>query len=120
MGNRMKCLVKKINETAFVTVEDINLLHFLSNPSNLPKEKLPLWRFCTLKEGAELKANQLNYDTIHMLILEIDKGHTIQEIEDKASEFAHAIHTTSSHTPELHRFRLMLPLDMPYPDSFWV
>lgn len=115
----MKCLVKSKNETGFVTVEDINLLHFLQNPSTSPKDKLPLWRFCTLKKDAPLRANQDNYDTIHMLILEIDKGYTIQAIESKASEFAYAIHTTSSHTPEVHRFRLMLPLDMDYPDSFW-
>ena len=54
-----------------------------------------------------------------MIILEIDEGYTIQEIEAKAAEFTYAIHTTSSHTPELHRFRLMLPLDMSYPDPLW-
>ena len=115
----MKCLVKRHDKTGDVSVEDVNLLHHLKNPSNLAKDDLPLWRFCTLKAGAPLKADQTQYDTIHMIILEIDKGYTIQEIEAKAAEFTYAIHTTSSHTPELHRFRLMLPLDMSYPDPLW-
>lgn len=115
----MKCLVKAKFETGKVSVEDINLLHFLKNPSNKPKPELPLWRFITLKEGMPCEANQEYYDKIHMLILEFDKGTTIQEIESLVSEYSYAIHTTSNHTKEAHRFRLMLPLDISYPECFW-
>lgn len=115
----MKCLVKSKFETGVVSVEDINLLHFLKNPSDKPKKELPLWRFITLKEGVEKRANQELYDTIHVLIVEFDHAVTIQSIEELASEYAYAIHTTSSHTQEEHRFRLMLPLDISYPESFW-
>ena len=115
----MKCLVKSKFETGIVSVEDINLLHFLKNPSNKPKKELPLWRFITLKEGAEKRANQELYDTIHVLIVEFDHVVSIQTIEELASEYSYAIHTTSSHTQEAHRFRLMLPLDISYPESFW-
>ena len=115
----MKCLVKAKFETDKVSVEDINLLHFIKNPSNKPKPELPLWRFITLKEGMPNEANQEYYDKIHILILEFDKGTTIQEIESLVSEYSYAIHTTSNHTKEAHRFRLMLPLDISYPESFW-
>ena len=115
----MKCLVKSKFETGIVSVEDINLLHFIKNPSNKPKKELPLWRFITLKEGSERKANQEYYDTIHMLIVEFDHGVRIPEIEQLASEYSYALHTTSNHTQEEHRFRLMLPLDISYPESFW-
>lgn len=119
----MKCLVKAKFETGVVSVEDINLLHFIKNPSDRPKKELPLWRFITLKEGAERRANQELYDTIHMLIVEFDNKNgaytSIEKVEELAKDYSYAIHTTSSHTPAAHRFRLMLPLDISYPESFW-
>lgn len=115
----MKCLVKRKFETGYVTVEEVNLLHFIQHPSNRPKKELPLWRFCTLKEGAPKKACSDNYDSIHMLILEFDHGVLIADAEKMADKYAYAIHTTSSHTATDHRFRLMLPLDMEYPEEFW-
>lgn len=99
---------------------DIKLLPFLQNPSRLPKEKLPLWRFITYKPGFDrLAINQDNYDTIHMLIIEFDKGTTIQAVEALASDYSYAIHTTSNHSQSLHKFRLMLPLDQSYPEVLW-
>lgn len=115
----MKCLVKRKFETGIVSVEEVNLLHFLQNPSHLPKSQLPLWRFCTLKSGAPLRACSDYYDSIHMLILEFDHGVSIADVEKMAEKYAYAIHTTSSHTATDNRFRLMLPLDMDYPESFW-
>lgn len=116
----MKCLVKEGKYSTMLRVGDIKLLPFLQTPSNLPKEKLPLWRFITYKHGFDrLVINQDNYDTIHMLIIEFDNGTTIQAVEALASDYSYAIHTTSNHSKNLHKFRLMLPLDKSYPEALW-
>lgn len=115
----MKCLVQRADMMGTVFVEDINLSHFIKNPSNRPKDKLPMWRFITLKEDAPKKACTDNYDTIHTLILEFDKGVKICEIEKLFNEYSFAIHTTSNHTADNHRFRIIIPLDMEYSEYFW-
>lgn len=115
----MKCLVKETKYSKTLREGDINLLSFLKNPSPLPKEKLPLWRFITFKPGVRNAVDQTLYDTIHMLIVEFDTGTTIQAVEAIASEYAYALHTTSNHSKSLHKFRLMLPLDQDYPEALW-
>jgi Zn ribbon nucleic-acid-binding protein len=115
----MKCLVKPYAKTGVVSRQDVNIVDFVKNPSLLPKKDLPLWRFCELKDDAPLIANQLNYTVTRMIILEFDHSVSIQDVENRASKYTYALHTTSNHTNQSHRFRLMLPLDKDYPDELW-
>ena len=115
----MKCLLKAKIAIGEVQELNVDLLKCLKEPANLPKDQLPLWRFITLKDGAPLRAINVNYDTIHALILEFDKGVSIEGVQKLIQKYSYAMHTTSSHTKEHNRFRVILPLDGPYPEPFW-
>lgn len=110
----MKCLTIKSQFDNRLVDEDINLVHLLSNPCTLPKDQLPQWLFASRKEGCFRRCNESIAD-VHCLVVEYDKGITIAEWEQKFSHYAYALHTTSSHTPALNKFRCILPMAMPIP-----
>lgn len=91
---------------------DISIRDMLDHPVSLPKDKVPLWQFYKVTKPFR---QMDNYYSIHALILDYDKGiPTIQQFEDKYAELSYALYTTSSHTPDKHRFRVILPLDQEY------
>jgi hypothetical protein len=56
-----------------------------------------------------------NFTKSGFLAADIDEGMTLEEAKDHLIVRHHAglIHTTASHTPERHRFRIVFPLDEP-------
>tara|TARA_Y100001963_G_scaffold139959_1_gene206383 strand:+ start:673 stop:2850 length:2178 start_codon:yes stop_codon:yes gene_type:complete len=58
--------------------------------------------------GHRLKENILT--GCDMVVLDIDKGTTIQMAQSLLSNFTYHMHTTKRHTPDAHRFRVIIPL----------
>ena len=110
----MKCLTIRSQFDNRLVDEDINLVHLLSNPCTLPKDQVPQWLFASRKEGCFRRCNESIAD-VHCLVVEYDKGITIAEWEQQFSHYAYALHTTSSHTLALNKFRCILPMAMPIP-----
>lgn len=98
---------------------EVDIVTVLKNPVTASKTALMQWQFLKLKEGAPSIRCQDNYSTRHALILDIDKNWTISAFEKEYSHLAFAIHTTSSHTPEINKFRVILPLDCEYPNELF-
>lgn len=115
----MKCLTIKDKWDTKVLEENVSLRDLLSSPIVGPKDKLPLWRFCTQIEGAKGRTND-QLESIHCLMVEYDSGEvTVEEFIEKYSEYAFALYTSPSHSPVKHKFRVILPLDQPYEFALW-
>lgn len=93
---------------------NVDISEMIKSPVDLPKDEVPLWLFISLKQDTDRKRNQLNYNTIHALIIEFDDGTSIEQFKSKYAKYKYALHTTSSHTKEHNKFRVILPLDQPY------
>lgn len=76
----------------------------------LGKDSHPGWspaRFEPCRRGME------NVREVFALCLDFDDGETIEEITEKLSGYYGLLHTSRKHTPEAHRFRVVLPLSRP-------
>ena len=111
----MICQTIQHNRDNVLVTLDLDILRVISDPLESSKDETPLWLFVDLLEGAKHKRDQLNYNNLHALIIEFDSGLTIPEFEERYSYLEYYLHTTSSHSSEKHRFRVILPLDEPYP-----
>lgn len=102
-----------------------DLLYVLSHPIHvINKDHLPLWRFMNLKSNAVDKSMN-SFNEIWAQQLEYDNGEndikvTIDEFREKYSEFAYALYTSPSSTPERNKFRIILPLDQTYKVSDFI
>lgn len=92
---------------------DVDILKMIQNPLSKSKEECPLWMFCSLFEGSDKKRNQENYDEINSLLLDFDDNVTIKEFQQKYSEFNYYLYTTTSHSKEQDKFRVIVPLKSP-------
>lgn len=109
-----------------VRMVDIDLEHMVENPlSNIPKDKLPMingWENIS-PVGAR---NNIHTTHLNCLILDIDNS-----IKDKPTirwadflklykdRFLLYMYTTSSHTPEQHKFRCLFPLQRNIEHEEW-
>ncbi len=98
---------------------NLSLKQVLETPLRMSKDDLPQWQFIKLLEGANRHRRQDNYATRHALILDIDKNWNIADFERTYSNLTYAIHTTSNHTMNANRFRVILPLDAEYPNMLF-
>lgn len=115
----MKCLTIKDKWDTKVLEEDVSLHTLLSSPIIGPKDKLPLWRFCTQIEGAKGRTND-QLESIHCLMVEYDSGAIrLEQFIEKYSEYAFALYTSPSHSESKHKFRCILPLDQSYEFALW-
>ncbi len=56
---------------------------------------------------------------VSCLVLDYDDGSTMEQASEVWSSWYHVVHSTWSHTPALHKFRLVLPLARPVPAVHW-
>lgn len=106
----MKVLTVKSQYDTLIREEDVNLLSLLSNPVSLPKDKIPQWIFANKVDG-EFKRKNSSIATVHCMQIEYDKGEiTVDEWVTRYSNYSFALYTSSGHTPNLHKFRVIIPL----------
>jgi len=98
---------------------NVDILKMIQNPLSKKKEDCPLWNFITIKEGSDKKRKQENYDEILALILDFDNNVTIKEFQDNYSKFNYYLYTTTSHSKEQDKFRVIVPIKSPIKYSFF-
>lgn len=91
--------------------KDVSLRNVLSFPLRCAKEQLPQWMF--IESNAPIRRRE-HYTTIHAMIIEYDGTKTIEQFEQEYKHLSWALHTTSSHRADKHKFRVILPLDKSY------
>ena len=81
------------------------------------KATIPCWSPTTYEPGTT-RGNR-NVKTVTALVLDYDDGTTMEMASDAWWMWFHIGHTTWSHTPNHHRFRIILPLREPVPAEQW-
>ena len=87
--------------------------------SNSAKNKndLPLWSPCIFKEGG--KRCKGDAEWITCLVYDIDDGATPFSTWQLFTEWNVIAHTSFSHKPQHHKYRVILPLGQPIPACDW-
>jgi hypothetical protein len=67
----------------------------------------PFVTACTFTDDRRTNAG---FERASLVALDVENGVTTREAHARFAAFTHAIYTTWRHTPEAHRFRLVLPL----------
>jgi hypothetical protein len=102
--------VKKIN-----TITDNYLRYLISRPVVvLDKSELPfiIWYSQKNPKNNNMASNSGNANAI---VLDYDNGYSINEFQDQfRNKFKYYLHTSFSHTAEKHKFRVIIPLEMPF------
>lgn len=81
------------------------------------KEACPAWSPCGYPEGATRAA--LAVDEVCALVLDYDEGLTIHAAADRWHGYSLVAHTTWSHSPELPKCRVVIPLAAPVAGPDW-
>jgi hypothetical protein len=89
---------------------DIDVI--LSKPIDKSKPELPLINFCVLSNDRS-KRTQAIYTHMNCIMLDYDKGYTIEDFSKRFKDYFFWLYTTSSHEPELHKYRVIIPLETP-------
>lgn len=107
----------------FLKSREVSLIDMCKNPSKKKKEDLEQWMFIDLIDPIQIRRNLLNYNKCHALIIEFDnKEGPYVSIDEFAKKYEHLewiLHTTSSHTAQVNKFRVILPLDVPVEYGTW-
>ena len=91
----------------------------LENPKRgIEKEMLPQWQAISLKAESDGRRRQDNYDMVHAIFLDYDGHLFIHKFMELNQHWAY-LYTTSSHTEEVHKFRVIVPLVEPIPWSVY-
>ena len=88
-----------------VTLNFQNLIQYPA--TNIPKDQLPMfncWHNETGKRGSQ------NVTGISALVLDYDSGFTMDEFYDRYYSYRWFLYTSSSHKPDFHKFRVIIPL----------
>lgn len=90
------------------------LENILRNPLKKPKEQCPLWRFCSVFNNKQNSRLQENIEDINSLLLDFDDNLTIKEFLNKYSDINFYLYTTTSHSKDQDKFRVIVPLKEKY------
>lgn len=99
-------------------LHDIDIEHMISHPSSQCKEQLMQYMFISLKDPNNRLRDSRNYGTVSALVIEYDNGVSIGEICARYDYLYYYLHTTSGHTKEHHKFRMILPCKDPIPYAY--
>lgn len=86
------------------------LENILKNPLSKKKEDCPLWFFCSLIDGNNHKRTLDNMGFIDALILDFDDDLSIRDFKDRFSKYFYYLYTTTNHSKDLDKFRVIMPL----------
>lgn len=83
------------------------------------KDAVPLFSPVTLKRG-ETARRASSVETVNAMVLDFDKGeHSADDICEMLKPLGFWGHTTHSHTEEVPKFRVIIPLTAPVPSAQW-
>jgi len=89
----------------------------IKNAKGHAKSDLRLWAPTLYRAGGR----RTKSDVVHLscLVLDYDGGFPMDEAQRHWDRWLHVLHTTWSHTPEHHKYRVCLPLAGPVPAEHW-
>jgi hypothetical protein len=81
------------------------------------KQRLPLWSPTTFKPGQT--RSKASAESIHWLVYDVDESPRPFSVWRLFSEWSVLAHTSWSHSPHSHKYRIILPLAEPIPAQDW-
>jgi len=106
------------------TLTEINPFPFFQQTHDNKKEDLPQFSPCTFEDNS--RARDKKRISLSLLVLDMDSKHEThimrpEKLHGHLNKFSipHLIYTTSRHTPEKPRYRIIIPLDQPIPATSW-
>ena len=101
----------KNNKSQVVMSHPFDLVDLIESPiEGVSKDDLPMFNAWERVGNERHSKNLLN---LHHIILDYDNDYTIEEFERKYNIFNYYLYTSSSHTIEHHKFRVIIPLSIP-------
>ena len=97
--------------TECTAVDDDVLWHSMGNPHSMPKDQLPQFLLAT-PSGADGKGHDA-IDEVYALTLEYDGTLPIERFVSCYKHLRFLLFTTSSHTPERHKYRVIIWMERP-------
>jgi len=85
-------------------------------PPGVDKLALPAWSPAIFEGDRRSKAGAISLD---LLVLDYDDGTPIADAVSRWCRWPGLLHTSWSHTPEVPKFRVVLPLRSPIPAAGW-
>ena len=88
------------------------------DPKDKTKKKAKCWvgpkgeKAVTDLDNKIIRRN-VNVETVSMILLDYDKGDSVDAIREKWKDFNHCIYSTFSHSAEKPKFRLVIPFKTP-------
>lgn len=86
------------------------IINILRNPLHLSKEDLPQWMFIDSKLSVR---DEKHYINMYALMIEYDDGYSIDEFRARFADFRYYLYTSTGHTDEHNKFRVIFPLLKP-------
>jgi len=80
------------------------------------KQQLPLWSPTVFKDGQRAKMNAIE---VHHLVFDMDDGIAPIDCWRLFTDWTVLAHSSFSHKPHHHKYRIVLPLAKPIPGSDW-
>lgn len=77
----------------------------------------PLWSPVSIRETSSRKNESV--DAVHLAVLDFDCGKSLEEVLPALDGFEMVVHTSHSHSPEVPKFRVVLPFTEPVPATRW-
>jgi hypothetical protein len=74
----------------------------------------PAWIPCSVLDTGT-RRTKLNMDQAYLLVLDIDTGMALADVKARVAGYEAAIHSTYSHSPEVPKWRVVMPLRTPIP-----
>lgn len=111
----------KLTDSQNMTIHHLNwdrLAATLTHPrAYVPKEKRQLWSPATFEKRRSIQDAKY----VYLLVFDLDGGSRLQETEEALQKhnLQYILHTTASHTEEVHKYRVVLPIFTPVPGYLW-
>jgi len=101
------------------------LCNKVMNPKRLNEEDSPLWSFYDFVDKPELKYGAIrgianNVKNVNCMTIDYDDGTvTIKDFMDIWKDYKYILYTSKSHSMDLHRFRVVIPLAQAIPIEYY-
>lgn len=91
---------------------------FDASAKRSPKTLNPMWAPVVLVEGAQ-RRRAANTESVTAIVLDFDGGLSPEEARAPWMDYRHIVHTSYSHTAEVPKFRVVVPLKRPVAAGAW-
>lgn len=83
-----------------------------------PKLANPMWAPVQMAEGARRRLDS-NVEAFSCLVLDFDTGWPVEKARAPWMNWPHIVHSSYSHTEDVPKYRIVIPLARPVPTATW-